>query len=274
VLCTLTDSVGPEVLSAHPLRARLLANFGVGVNHIDLAAARARGLVVTNTPGVLTECTADLTIGLMLMVLRRLGEGERELRAGRWTGWRPTHLLGRRVSGRTLGIIGFGRIGQAVARRANRGFGMRVLAFNPTPPSAEALAESGAERRDSVEEVLREAEIVSLHCPLTAETRHLIDAGRLAMMRPDAVLINTARGEIVDHAALAAAMIEGRIAGAGLDVYEGEPAVPAALLALENVVLLPHQGSATVESRTAMGMRAVINLRSFFAGQAPPDRVA
>ena len=274
VLCTLTDRVTGDVLAVEPLRARILANFGAGVNHIDLDAARARGLVVTNTPGVLTECAADLTMALILMVLRRLGEGERELRDGRWTGWRPTHLLGRRVSGRTLGIIGFGRIGQAVARRASRGFGMRVLAFSPTPPRPETLAECGAEPRDSVNEVLSEAGIVSLHCPLTADTRHLINATRLGRMRPDAVLINTARGGIVDEAALVAAIRAGTIAGAGLDVYEDEPAVSPELLSLENVVLLPHLGSATHETRTAMGMRALMNLQAFFGGSPPADRVA
>ena len=274
VLCTLTDRVTGDVLSVEPLRSRILANFGVGVNHIDLATARARGLVVTNTPGVLTECAADLTLALILMLLRRLGEGERELREGRWTGWRPTHLLGGRVSGQTLGIIGFGRIGQAVARRASRGFGMRVLAFSPTPPRPETLAECGAEPRDSVNEVLSEAGIVSLHCPLTADTRHLINATRLGQMRPDAVLINTARGGIVDEAALVAALRAGTIAGAGLDVYDGEPAVRPDLLSLENVVLLPHLGSATRETRLAMGMRALTNLQAFFGGSPPADRVA
>ena len=274
VLCTLTDRVTGDVLSVEPLRSRILANFGVGVNHIDLATARARGLVVTNTPGVLTECAADLTLALILMLLRRLGEGERELREGRWTGWRPTHLLGGRVSGQTLGIIGFGRIGQAVARRASRGFGMRVLVYSPSAPRPETLAECGAEPRGTVEEVLREAGIVSLHCPLTADTRYLIDATRLGQMRPDAVLINTARGGIVDEAALVAALRAGTIAGAGLDVYDGEPAVRPDLLSLENVVLLPHLGSATRETRLAMGMRALTNLQAFFGGSPPADRVA
>jgi len=274
VLCTLTDRVTGDVLSVEPLRSRILANFGVGVNHIDLATARARGLVVTNTPGVLTECAADLTLALILMLLRRLGEGERELRDGRWTGWRPTHLLGGRVSGQTLGIIGFGRIGQAVARRASRGFGMRVLAYSPSAPRPETLAECGAEPRGTVEEVLREAGIVSLHCPLTADTRYLLDATRLGLMRPDAVLITTARGGIVDEAALVAALRAGTIAGAGLDVYDGEPAVRPDLLSLENVVLLPHLGSATRETRLAMGMRALTNLQAFFGGSPPADRVA
>ena len=273
VLCTLTDRVTSDVLIAEPLRARILANFGVGVNNIDLEAAQARGLVVTNTPGVLTECAADLTMALILMVLRRLGEGERELRAGRWTGWRPTHLLGRRVSGCRLGIIGFGRIGQAVARRASRGFGMRVLAYSPTPPRPGTLADCGAESRGSIDEVLAEAAIVSLHCPLTPDTRHLINSHRLGLMRPDAVLINAARGEIVDELALGQALRAGTIAGAGLDVYEHEPAVSPELLSLENVVLLPHVGSATLETRIAMGMRALTNLQAFFRGLPPADRV-
>ncbi|HEU4699901.1 MAG TPA: D-glycerate dehydrogenase [Gemmatimonadales bacterium] len=273
VLCTVTDRIDAAVLAAAPLRARILANFGVGYNHIDVAAARARGLVVTNTPGVLTDATADLAILLLLMVARRAGEGEREVRAGAWTGWRPTHLLGHMVSGRTLGIVGYGRIGRATARRAAHGFGMRVLIHTPRPPAADALAADGVAAALPLDELLAASDFVSLHCPATPATRHLIDARRLALMRRDAYLVNTARGDVVDEAALVAALREGRIAGAGLDVYEREPALAAGLAELENVVLLPHLGSATLETREAMGMRAVTNLRNYFRGGEALDRV-
>ena len=273
VLCTVTDRLTADVLSAEPLRARILANFGVGFNHIDLAAAKARGIVVTNTPEVLTDDTADDAVMLMLMVARRAGEGEREVRAGGWTGWRPTHLLGTKVSGKTLGLVGMGRIARAVARRAAGGFGMRILYHDPVAPPADALAGMNATAAASVDAVLRDADFVSLHCPATPETRHLIDARRLALMKPSAFLINTARGDVVDEAALVAALRAGTIAGAGLDVYEREPTVTPALLAMENVVLLPHLGSATQETRVAMGMRAIENLTAFFAGTPPRDRV-
>jgi lactate dehydrogenase-like 2-hydroxyacid dehydrogenase len=261
------------VLAAQPLRTRILANYGVGFNHIDTAAAQARGLVVTNTPDVLTDDTADDAVMLMLMVARRAGEGERQVRAGAWTGWRPTHLLGTRVSGKTLGLIGLGRIGRAVAHRAHHGFGMRVLFHDPVPPPVAVLAELGAEPRASVDDVLREADFVSIHSPATPATRHLIDARRLALMKPGAFLINTARGDIVDEAALVAALKRGTIAGAALDVYEREPEVTRDLLAMEQVVLFPHLGSATSETRVAMGLRALENLKAFFAGLPPRDRV-
>ena len=268
VMPTVSDRIDADVLAAEPLRARLLANFGVGHNHIDIAAAEARGLAVTNTPGVLTDATADLAMTLMLMVARRAGEGERHLRAGDWAGWRPTHMIGRQVTGKTLGIIGFGRIGRAVARRARHGFGMTVLYYTPS-----AVSVAGAEACASVEDLLARSDFVSLHCPGGAATRHLIDGDRLAAMKPGAILVNTARGDVVDEAALAEALAAGRIAGAGLDVYEAEPQVHPALKALENVVLLPHLGSATEETRTAMGMKMVDNALAFFAGEAPPDRV-
>ena len=274
LLCTLTDQLTGDLFTAPISPCRILANFGVGVNHIALDAARQAGLTVTNTPEVLTECTADLTIALMLMTLRRLGEGERELRAGSWTGWRPTHLLGHRVSGRTLGVIGLGRIGEAVARRASHGLGMRVMVWGPRRPSRERLAAAGASASDSLEQLLTEVDIVSLHCPLTEETDRLMDRRRLHLMKRGAVLINTARGEIVDEEALVDALRSGQLGGAGLDVYAREPQVPAGLLDAPGVVLLPHLGSATVETRTAMGLRAVENLRAFFAGEPPPDRVA
>ena len=272
VLCTVTDPLGEEVVATEGRRARILANFGVGVNHIALDATRAAGIVVTNTPDVLTDDTADLAIALMLAVLRRMGEGERELRAGAWSGWRPTHLLGRRLSGKTLGIVGLGRIGRAVARRATLGFGMTVLAWSR---SKKRPSEAGApiERVHRLDHLLERSDVVSIHCPLVPTTRHLIGASQLARMKSTAVLINTARGAIVDEAALVDALEAGRIAGAGLDVYEGEPEVHQGLLGREDVVLLPHLGSATHETREAMGMRAVENLDAFFAGSEPPDRV-
>ncbi|HYS59272.1 MAG TPA: D-glycerate dehydrogenase [Gemmatimonadales bacterium] len=274
LLPTVTDRLTREVLAVEPLRARIIANYGVGFNHIDTASAKARGLVVTNTPDVLTDDTADDAVMLMLMVARRGAEGDRLVRAGAWTGWGPTHLLGTRVSGKTLGLIGLGRIGKAVAQRAHHGFGMRVIFHDPYPPPPAVVAELGAEPRGSVDDVLREADFVSLHSPATPETRHLIDARRLALMKRGAFLINNARGDIVDEAALVAALKQGTIAGAGLDVFEREPAVTPDLLTMENVVLLPHLGSATHETRIAMGLRALDNLKAFFAGAPPRDRVA
>jgi lactate dehydrogenase-like 2-hydroxyacid dehydrogenase len=274
VLCTVTDRITADVLAVRPMRARILANFGVGYDHVDVAAAKAAGLIVTNTPGVLTDSTADLTMALMLMAMRRCGEGEREVREDRWTGWRPTHMLGTHVTGKTLGIIGFGRIGRAVAARAHHGFGMRVLFHTRTTPDASDLAETGAEARDSIDALLEECDVISIHCPATPATRHLLDRTRIARMKPGAFLINTARGGIVDEDALVHALRDGALGGAGLDVYDGEPRVREGLRALDNVVLLPHLGSSTVETRVAMGMRAVANLRAFFAGGAPPDRVA
>jgi lactate dehydrogenase-like 2-hydroxyacid dehydrogenase len=274
LLPTVTDKITAEVLSAEPLRARIIANFGVGFNNIDVAAAKARGLAVSNTPDVLTDATADLAMTLLLMVARRTGEGERHLRAGHWSGWRPTHMVGRMVSGKTLGLIGMGRIARAVARRAHHGFGMRVLYTDPFPPPPEVAKELGAEQRGSIEEVLSQSDFVSLHCPATPETRHLMNAVRLAKMKPSAYLINTARGDVVDEQALVEALTKGWLAGAGLDVFEREPQVTPALLGMENVVLLPHLGSATEETRVAMGMRALENLRLHFAGSPLRDRVA
>ena len=274
LLCTVTDRITAELLAVEPLRTRILANFGVGFNHIDLAAAQRYSVVVTNTPEVLTEDTADDAVMLMLMVARRAGEGERQVRAGAWTGWRPTHMLGTKVSGKTLGLVGMGRIARAVARRARLGFGMRVLFHDPVPPPPEVAVELGATARASVDDVVREADFVSLHCPATPETRHLIDARRLHLMKAGAFLINTARGDVVDEQALVEALKARTIAGAALDVYEREPAVSPELRAMENVVLLPHLGSATQETRVAMGMRAIENLEAFFSGAAPRDRVA
>jgi len=270
---TVTDKITADVLGVAGRRTQIVANFGVGYNNIDIAAAQKNRVVVTNTPDVLTDDTADLAIALMLMTARRLGEGERELRAGEWTGWRPTHHLGTRVTGKTLGILGLGRIGRAVAKRAHDGFGMRVLYFDPPVPIGEAKA-LGAEPRASIEDVLRESDFVSIHAPATPETRHMINAKTLALMPSHAILINTARGDVVDEPALAEALKAKRIAGAGLDVFEREPTVTPALLGLDNVVLLPHLGSATTDTRVAMGERALDNLVQFFAGKAPRDRVA
>ncbi len=273
LVTTVTDRVPAAVFEASGRRLKMIANFGVGVNLIDLGAAARAGVTVTNTPGVLTDCTADLTIGLMLMVLRRLGEGERLVRSGRWTGWQPTHHLGRQASGRTIGIVGMGRIGLAVARRARHGFGMGVLyaGRSPIPP---AIATELAATRLGLDGLFGEADVVSLHCPATPETTGMVDGRRLALMRPGAVLINTARGALVDERALARAIGEGRLAGAGLDVYQDEPVVSAELLALDQVVVLPHLGSATLETRTAMGMMVAANLEAFFSGEDPPNVVA
>jgi lactate dehydrogenase-like 2-hydroxyacid dehydrogenase len=273
LLCTVTDRLTAEVLSVEPRRARMLANFGVGFNHIDTEAAKSRGLAVSNTPDVLTEATADIAITLLLMVSRRTGEGERHVRSGAWTGWRPTHMLGSQVSGKVLGLVGMGRIARAVSKRAHHGFGMRVIFHDPYPPSAAEAAALGAEPRASLDQVLQESDFVSLHCPAMPETRHLMNRERLRRMRPSAFLINTARGDVVDEAALVEALTSGTIAGAGLDVFEKEPQVSPALLAMENVVLLPHLGSATQETRVAMGMRALENLRLFFSGAPLRDRV-
>ena len=274
LLPTVTDKITAEVLGVEPLRAKMIANFGVGFNNIDVAAAKAAGIAVSNTPDVLPDATADLAMTLLLMVARRGGEGERHRRAGHWTGWRPTHMLGRMVSGKTLGLIGMGRIARAVAKRAHHGFGMRVLYTDPYPPPPEVAKELGAEQRATIEEVLAQSDFVSLHCPATPETRHLMNGVRLAKMKPSAYLINTARGDVVDEAALIEALTKGWLAGAGLDVFEREPQVSAGLLSMENVVLLPHLGSATEETRVAMGMRALENLRHHFPGSPLRDPVA
>ena len=273
ILPTVTDKLPAAVFDTSP-RTRILANYGVGFAHIDTQAAKERGIAVTNTPDVLSECTADIAMTLLLMVARRAGEGERELREGRWTGWRPTHLIGTKVSGATLGIIGFGRIGQAMAQRAHFGFGMKIIVQNRSPVPPEVLARYNATQVPTIEDLLPQADFVSLHCPGGTANRHLINARRLDLMKPTAFLINTARGEVVDEHALAQSMWFGTIAGAGLDVFEREPQVPDALLNAENLVLLPHLGSATRETREAMGFRVLENLTAFFDGREPQDRVA
>jgi glyoxylate reductase len=274
ILPTVTDKLPATVFEAGTPKTKILANYGVGFSHIDTQAAKARGIAVTNTPDVLSECTADIAMTLLLMVARRAGEGERELREGRWTGWRPTHLIGTKVSGATLGIIGFGRIGQAMAQRAHFGFGMRIVVQNRSPVPAEVLARYNAIQVPTIDDLLPQCDFVSLHCPGGAANRHLINARRLDLMKPSAFLINTARGEVVDEHALAQSLWFGTIAGAGLDVFEREPQVPDALLNADNLVLLPHLGSATRETREAMGFRVLENLTAFFDGRAPRDRVA
>lgn len=274
VLPTVTDRIGSEVLDVPNPRTRILANYGVGFSHIDIGTARKNGIRVTNTPDVLSECTADLAMTLMLMVARRVTEGEREVRDKTWTGWRPTHLVGTKVSGKTLGIIGYGRIGQEVARRAHHGFGMNIVVYNRSTVAPEILSTCNAVQVDTVEDLLPQADFVSLHCPGGADNKHLINGHRLGLMKPDAFLINTARGEVVDERALAEALWFNCIGGAGLDVFDGEPAIRHELLSCENAVLLPHLGSATRETREAMGRRVVQNITDFFAGREPQDLVA
>ena len=274
VICpSVCDRIDADVLAAGD-RVRLIANFGVGIDHIDVAAARARGIAVTNTPGVLTDATADIAMTLLLMSARRAGEGERELRAGRWDGWRPIHMLGASLKGKTLGLVGFGRIGIATARRARHGFSMNIAYYARRETEAAVAKELEATYYPDLAGLLAASDFVSLHVPGGAETEGLVDAAAIASMKPGAHLINTARGSVVDHSALAAALRSGRLGGAGLDVYPAEPEVPAELLDIENVVLLPHLGSATVETRTAMGEKAMANVVAWAEGRELPDRVA
>ncbi len=273
ILVAVTDDLRAETLAVTTPRTRILANFGVGYSHIDLDVAQSAGIVVTNTPDVLSACTADLAMTVLMMVARRTAEGERELRAGDWHGWRPTHMIGTRVSGKTLGIVGFGRIGQEMAKRAHFGFGMTILVHNRSKIPSETLKATNARQCESLDELLPACDFVSLHCPGGDNNRHLIDAARLKRMKPTAILVNTARGEVVDEAALAAALTANVIAGAGLDVFENEPEIHPDLLRCRSAVLLPHMGSSTHETRDAMGMRALENLRAYFAGEPPRDRV-
>ncbi|WP_171180379.1 D-glycerate dehydrogenase [Ruegeria sp. HKCCD8929] len=273
VLPTVTDTLNSEALDVPAAKTKILANYGVGYSHICESAARNLGMTVTNTPDVLSECTADLAMTLLLMVARRTGEGERELRAGGWTGWRPTHLIGTKVSGKTLGIVGFGRIGQEMARRAHHGFGMKIIVQNRSRVVPEVLAKCNAIQVDSIEELLPQCDFVSLHCPGGAANRHLINALRLDLMKPDAFLINTARGEVIDEFALTQALMFDIIGGAALDVFDGEPRISQTLMQCDNLVMLPHLGSATREAREAMGFRVLENLDDFFDGKPPRDKV-
>ena len=272
VVPTVTDNLTADVIAAAGPRLKLLANFGTGVDHIDLAAARAKDLVVTNTPGVLTDDTADMVMALILGVARRIGEGEKLLRAGDWRGWSPTGMLGHRVTGKRLGIVGMGRIGQAVAVRA-RAFGCSIHYHNRhrLPAAAEAALE--ATYWPTLEAMLARVDLVSLNCPLTPETHHLIDDAALRLMQRHVYLVNVARGGVVDEAALVACLARGGIAGAGLDVFEREPAIDTALLAMPNVALVPHLGSATFEGRLDMGEKVIANIRSWADGHRPPDQV-
>lgn len=269
---TITDRIDADIIAAAGDRLALIANFGNGVDHIDLKAARARGIPVTNTPGVLTEDTADMTLAMILAVPRRLAEGQRLARSGEWQGWSPNGMLGHRISGKTLGIIGMGRIGRAVARRA-KGFGLAIRYHNRRPLPFEVEQELGATYEPSVDDLLRTADIVSIHCPLTAETDGLIDARRLELLGPRGYLINIARGEIVDGDALVAALESGTIAGAGLDVFGREPAIDPRLTTRDDVLLLPHMASATREAREAQGAKVIANIKAWADGHRPPDQV-
>lgn len=269
---TVTDSIDADLIAAAPPRLKLIANYGAGVNHIDLAAAKAKGIMVTNTPGVFTDDTADLTMALILNVPRRLGEGHRLMRSGEWQGWRPTGMLGHRIGGKTLGIIGLGRIGEAVALRA-KVFGLNIIYNKRHRLPASVEEELGITFEPDLDRLISRSDIISLHCPLTAETDKIINAKRIAMMKPEAYIINSSRGELIDEDALIDALQEGRIAGAGLDVYTHEPAVDSRLFSIPNVVLLPHLGSATFEGREASGERVIANIRMWADGHRPPDQV-
>ena len=269
---TVTDRIDAGILEQASDKLRLIASFGTGVDHIDVAAARARGMTVTNTPGVLTEDTADMTMALILAVPRRLVAGERLMRAGQWRGWSPTSMLGNRIHGKRLGIVGMGRIGQAVARRA-RGFGLSIHYHNRRPVHAEIEAELEATFWDNLDQMLARMDIISINCPHTPATYHLISPRRLALIQPHAFIVNTSRGEVIDENALVHELQNRDLAGAGLDVFEHEPQVNPKLLELENVVLMPHMGSATIEGRIDMGEKVIINIRAFMDQHAPPDRV-
>lgn len=269
---TITDTIDAELIAEAGERLKMIANFGAGVNHIDVEAAVGRGLIVTNTPGVLTEDTADLGMALILAVSRRIVEGAQVMQEQRFEGWTPTWMTGRKLWGKRLGIVGMGRIGQALARRA-KAFGMQVHYHNRKPVPDMIAEELGATWWDDLDQMLQRMDIISLNCPATRETHHLLSAERLARLQPHALLINTARGELIDEAALAEAVARRAIAGVGLDVYEHEPAVHPGLLGHPNVVLLPHLGSATLEARQDMGDRVIANIMTFQNGHRPPDRV-
>ena len=268
---TITDRIDAALLQKASPRLRMIANFGVGVDHIDLHACRERKIIVTNTPGVLTEDTADRTMALILSVPRRLGEGEKLMRAGQWDGWKPSGLLGHRVNGKILGIVGMGRIGRAVAKRA-QGFGIKTIYHNRHRLPESVEAELGARYAD-LDTLFTQSDIISINCPHTPDTHHLVNAQRLSQMRADSYFVNTSRGEVVDENALIEALEQGRIAGAGLDVYANEPHVDPRLLQLSNTVLLPHMGSATYEGRAAMGEKVIANIRAWVDGHRPPDQV-
>ena len=268
----LADSIDADLLSAPDTTVKLIANFGNGTDHIDVTTAQAGGIAVTNTPDVLTEDTADMAMALIVAVPRRLAEGAQLIKDGRFTGWSPTHMLGHRVSGKRLGIIGMGRIGLAVAKRA-RGFGMTVHYHNRRRLLPEIEQEAEATYWESLDQMLARMDVISIHCPHTPATFHLLSERRLKLLRPEAYIVNVARGEVVDESALIKMLGDGLLAGAGLDVFEHEPAVNPELLAMDNVTLLPHMGSATIEGRIAMGEKVIINIKAFVDGHRPPDRV-
>jgi len=269
---TVTDHIDAEMIANAPDRLRLIASFGAGVDHIDLAAARAKKILVTNTPGVFTEDTADMTMALILSAPRRLSDGEKLIRSGQWEGWKPSGMLGHCIGGKKLGIIGMGRIGQAVARRAS-GFGLSIFYHNrrQLPPAVEESLRASFVA--DLDELIRECDIITLHCPHTGETHEMINAERIGMMNPSTYLINSARGDLVDEDALIEALQNERIGGAGLDVYQNEPDIDPRFLTLKNTVLLPHMGSATFEGREASGERVITNIRVWADGHRPPDQV-
>jgi glyoxylate reductase len=269
---TVTDRLDKDAIAAAGSQLKLIASFGTGVDHIDLAAAQARDIIVTNTPGVLTDDTADMAMALILAVARRIGAGEILARSGEWRGWSPTSMLGMRLTGKRLGVVGMGRIGQAVARRA-RAFGLSIHYHNRKRvyPDVEAALE--ATYWESLDQMLARMDVISVNCPHTPATYHLLSGRRIKLIKPGAILVNTSRGEVIDEAALAHAVSSGILAGAGLDVYEHEPTIHPKLLELDNVVLLPHMGSATLDGRLAMGERVIINIKTWVDGHRPPDRV-
>jgi len=269
---TITDRIDSRLLSRAGPSLKLIANFGAGVDNIDVATANARGITVTNTPGVLTEDTADMTMALILASARRVVEGAQVVQTGGFQGWSPTWMMGRRIYGKRLGIVGMGRIGQAVAKRA-KAFGLQIHYHNRKPVSPRIEEELEATFWESLDQMLARMDVVSVNCPHTPATFHLLSARRMKLLQPHAILVNTARGEVIDEAALANMLARGEIAGAGLDVYEHEPAINPKLLKLPNVVLLPHMGSATVEGRIDMGEKVIINIKTYMDGHRPPDRV-
>jgi lactate dehydrogenase-like 2-hydroxyacid dehydrogenase len=274
-LCSsLGDRMDAAVFGVPNARAKMIGHYGAGYENIDVSAARAAGITVSNTPDVLTDATADIALMLMLMASRRASEGERQLRAGQWKGWGTTALMGQSLEGKTLGLVGFGRIAQATAQKAAAALGMKIVYYSRRQAAADIEAPLNARYVASLDQLAAEADVLSLHTPGGAETKHMIDARLLTLMKPTAILINTARGSVVNEADLAEALKTRAIWAAGLDVYEAEPVVHPALLDLSNAVLLPHLGSATVETREAMGMRAATNVDLFFAGEPVRDRVA
>jgi len=274
ILPTVTDKISSEVFKVKNPRTKIFGNYGVGFSHIDIPAAKAAGITVSNTPDVLSDCTADITLTLMLMAARRAGEGEREVRSGNWEGWRPRHLIGTRITGKTLGIIGFGRIGREVAKRAHFGFGMKIVVQNRSKIGNDILIRTNAHQVDNIDELLETSDFISLHCPGGDDNHHLISTKQFKKMKNSAILINTARGEVVDDNALILALKSKEISAVGLDVFNNEPNINPELIKFENAILLPHLGSATQETREAMGFRVLDNIADFFEGKVPRDKVA